>query len=181
MKRNRPVYKDTQFDSDGEKEVFQWFEELGTAFKYQPDSIELIEEFSEMITEKNKPKKKTILRNLSYTADFKVALTSLPLHIMKVLHFRVSSDGNIYIDVKGGSIKNGKFKYVQSPDSVKFSVIQKVAWDKKKVFINKISAVELFHRTWVPDDCVLTAKTKQPKKAYIGCISKEEFDKKNDL
>lgn len=113
-------------------------------------------------------KVKTVLHNASYTPDF--IIHSIPNEEVRK-HFRISQDGKYWVDIKGkfsGSVHGGEMKY--------FSLLTKVMWYLKRIFINKIIVRDLTSATFCPDELKVT-KTGKPSTIFKGHKTLKEFMK----
>lgn len=177
--KEKPFYDGVEFDSIDEVQFYMWLkaaEKAGLVGKwiYHPPTIEVLPAFKEKVVDviqlKTKSKvverTKTILHNASYTPDFQIF--AIPDSRIRAF-FRVSSDGTYWVDVKGkfsGSVHGGEMKY--------FSLLTKVLWYLKHIFINKIIVRDLTEATFCPDELKVT-KTGKPSTIFKGHKTLKEF------
>ena len=65
-----------------------------------------------------------------------------------------------YIDVKG--------TFAKSDGGRSFSINQKWTYNKHGIYVYKLVPKDFFKLFGVPEACKLTAKTKKPRKMYLG-------------
>lgn len=174
----KPTYKDITMDSIDEVYMFIWLETAEKAgligkWEYHPESIQVIPPYTENVVEekqlKTKVKRiekvKTVLNSATYTTDFRILEIKDPrLHSL----FRISSDGWYWIDVKG------KWSGSFGKDAKYFSLLTKVLWYLKEIFVNKIIVQDLCKATFCPDSLRIT-KTGKKSKVFEGCKTLKEF------
>jgi hypothetical protein len=161
-------YAGIEFDSPEEIEFYQWLEEAKDAgmivnFRTHPEEFELIPPASFYIREQLPTKTKIIKRHLMqdccYTPDFSFIATP---DLQRIDHRLFSPDNREYwIDVKG--------KYSIYNDEAKFSIIQKLTWEKHGIFCNKVIPEKFFERTFVPRLATRTPVKKDLKSCYVHC------------
>lgn len=173
----KPVYDGITFDSIDEVQFYIYLKELKKHkliddFTFHPDSIEVIPSYTEIVEEvkqlktkvKRTLKEKTVLHNATYTTDFIIKGLS---DKMKP-YFRASSDGLYWCDVKG------HWSGSHGGDAKHFSLLVKVLWYLKRIFVNKIIIRDLCQETFVPDELRYT-KTGKESKIFQGCKTIKEF------
>ncbi len=72
-----------------------------------------------------------------------------------------------YIDIKGG--------FSKFHDATKFSMIQKIMWNMKNIYIYKIVPQQFFKKTWVPQEVRYTPKKKLLRKKYKNFKTIKEY------
>ena len=163
-KVKKPQYKDIIFDSNEEIDFYKWCEQalqkgVITKFMYHPQTFQIFQKQ----TYDGKP----LLRELSYTADYQININPKYYYKLKKL-FKVNNlDLKFYIDIKPG--------FSKFHDISKFSILQKVIWDKMKIYVNKIEIDKLFEESWVPEGSRFTEKKKIQKKKYSDCKLIQEW------
>ena len=148
-----------RFDSKEELDVYEWLVECKNmgfveTFEYQPKRFELYE------GSKN-AKGKYMIRPHVYTADFHVKFTDKWVEFRKANKFKIFDkfdEKDIYIDVKG-------FQSIYD-DGRQFVLNLKWMFSKYGIYIWKIIPFKLFEKTWLPQNCVLTRKTKKISAKY---------------
>lgn len=174
----KPVYKDITMDSIDEVQMFIWLETAEQAgligkWEYHPESIQVIPAYTENVVEekqlKTKVKRiekvKTVLNSATYTTDFRILEIKDP-RLFSI--FRISSDGWYWVDVKG------KWSGSFGKDAKYFSLLTKVLWYLKEIFVNKIIVQDLCKATFCPDALIRT-KTGKKSKVFEGCKTLKEF------
>lgn len=148
-----------RFDSKEELDVFEWILEAKKfgfveEYEYQPKSFELFSGF------KNE-KGKFIVRPHVYTADFKVKFTNEWVEFRKLNKIKIFDkidEINVYMDIKGSwSIYD---------DGRSFQINSKWVLDKFGIYVWKVIPIKLFEKTWLPENCILTRKTKKISAKY---------------
>ena len=145
-----------KFDSPDEAMFYSWCVEAVAkgvieAFKYQPETMQIFDkvhyQHEKQLKTKVKIEQKTALNGLSYTADFLIRGDLAKFHTPKekiIFPKLIPSSGGLYfyIDIKGS--------YLQHNDAVKFSIMQKVIYHVKGIYINKIVPEKFFLKAWLP-------------------------------
>lgn len=173
----KPTYKGVEFDSLYEIHLYKWLEiavkyGLIEGFYYHPDSVKVIPEYNIEYEEKKQLKTKvktihrtkTVFRAVTYTADFLLYGVSECLKP----YFEISADGFYWCDCKSTFMDTGESKY--------FSLLRKVLWYVKQIHLNKVVPVDLFHKTYCPDNVRYGVSGKELK-AYKGCPTINNFMK----
>lgn len=174
----KPTYKGIEMDSIDEVQMFIWLEHAEKAgligeWEYHPSSIEVIPAYTEQVTEvkelktktKYIEKEKTVLNSASYTTDFRIKeIKDHRLHSV----FRISSDGWYWIDVKG------KWSGSFGKDAKYFSLLTKILWYLKEIFVNKVIVRDLCAATFCPNELMYT-KTGKKSKVFDGCKTLKEY------
>ncbi len=157
-----------QCDSDEECDFIAWLleaQQLGVAvdFKYQPQTYVL----SEAVKYTNAAgKQRTLLREHVYSPDFEVMFN--PTNFKKLaeeLHLsEEQAKQNSFtacIDVKG--------TFAKADAGRTFAINQKWLMQRHNVYVCKIVPKDFFQKFGVPQACILTKKTKKPRKMFLGC------------
>jgi hypothetical protein len=172
-KKEKPVYKEIEFDSNEEIEFYMWCEEAKEAgiisdFKYHPHTYELCEKKTYTIEKQLKTKVKTVERELLkphvYTPDFWVSGHTKGI-------FKFENDFYKVIDVKGG--------FQQFHDSKVFSMNQKWMHEKHGIYVEKIVPEDFFKKTFCPEGARRTKVKGIPRKKYFYMTTVDEFLKEN--
>lgn len=154
-------------DSVEEVDMYSWLIEahsLGVVvdFKYQPKSYLLSDTVKYVNVE---GKQRTLLREHIYSPDFEFIIE--PKKCLKLAkELRLTQDQascdwfKICVDVKG--------TFAKSDGGRSFSINQKWLMQKHNVYVCKIVPKDFFKLFGVPKACQLTAKTKKPRKMYLG-------------
>ena len=177
-KRRQLLIEDTAHDAvlsvDSQEEVdtVNWLCEAKALsvindFSYQPPSFSLCDsvKYQDIIG-----KQKTLFREHVYTADF--CLTFSPsAQMLLAKEFKVpyselsNSNCSVFIDCKG------TFNITERA----FGYNQKWVWQKFKTYIYKLVPKKFFQIAGVPEKCVLTQKTKKPRKMFLGFKTLKEI------
>lgn len=147
------------FDSKEELDVYEWIDEakrIGFVenFIYQPPSFTLFDG-------RKNDKNKFIVRPHIYTADFKLIMTDKWLNFRKnnkIKIFDKFDEKEIYIDVKG--------TWSRFSDGRDFQINFKWMLDKFNIYVWKVIPIKFFEKTWLPEKCVVTRKTKKISSKY---------------
>lgn len=149
------------FDSLEEEHVYEWIIEAKTLgfideITYQPESFILYNGL------KNS-KGKYIVRPHVYTADYKLKMTYkwktfVKDNKIKILNDFYHNDDYLYIDVKG--------QFNKFSGDREFSINHKFMLAIHNIYVWKVIPKKLFEKTWLPKNCVFTAKTKKISKKY---------------
>lgn len=154
-------------DSVEEVDMYSWLLEahdLGIVidFKYQPKSYLLSDAVKYVNAE---GKQRTLLREHIYSPDFEFTIE--PKNCLKLAkELKLSQDQarrdwfKVCVDVKG--------TFAKSDGGRSFSINQKWLLQKHDVYVCKIVPKDFFKLFGVPKACQLTAKTKKPRKMYLG-------------
>ncbi|RJR07939.1 hypothetical protein C4588_06220 [Candidatus Parcubacteria bacterium] len=164
-----------EYDSREELEMGLWLAEaerhgLVCDIKYHFYSFVLSEKVtvSKLVAlkTKNKTVEHTLLNQHKYTPDFSFRITSKLIgKLFKSWYHDLHLF--VYIDVKGS--------FNRFSGDREFSINQKWMWKSKGIYIQKVVPSELFLKTWVPEECRLSPKKRQPVKKYIGTPTIEEW------
>ena len=162
-----------KFDSRDELDFYCFIAEAAesgmiSAWSYHPQTIELAPKVTYTETVQLKTKTKTVERLLlngcCYTPDFTILLTG-PRSWMLRPNFRTDKD-LIWIDVKGSfSIHN---------DDVKFSLLQKWLYQRKKIYVHKIIVRKFFEAVFVPKRAAWNHNGTR-RAAYAHCRMRNDF------
>lgn len=160
-------------DSCEEQDVYAWcIEAVGKNilkdFRYQPDSFKLSDSISYLTVD---GKSRCLFREHVYSPDF--TLTFEPnKYLALAKEFKVTQQQlqnntiDAYIDVKG--------TFAKSDGGRSFSINQKWTYAKHGIYVYKLVPKDFFKLFGVPEACRLTAKTKKPRKMYLGYQSISE-------
>jgi hypothetical protein len=151
-RKQKPIANGIEFDSQDEVEFYWWCCEaiehgILDQFRCQFPTFELAPSVTRSVPQVGKngraiaPKVTTILREVTYTADFE--LSFFPGVEPKDLGFELFGLGKVLVDVKPA------FERDQSRQR-KFSVLQKWVWKEHQRFVQPIVPIELFRKTWCP-------------------------------
>lgn len=166
----KTVIDPASMDSDEERHFYAWLIEAERAglvsnIEYHSGSFVLADRATMPVEKQLKTKTKTVEKFLlhphKYTPDFEFIWHGI------ANPFTAITLNNVFVDVKGSFNKYG--------DSKQFSINQKWMFAKYGIYVNKCVPEKLFLKTWVPEACRLTPKTRQPVKKYIGCLTINEF------
>lgn len=160
---------DLELDSTEEYDFLQFCVEaynlkILDEFQYQPRSFKLFDSINYQTID---GKTRSLFREHVYSPDF--ILTFQPSKCitlareLKVPKEKLLAKVDVYIDVKG--------TFAKSDGGRSFSINQKWVYDKHKIYICKVVPKEFFAICGVPEACRLTAKTKKPRKMFIGMKS----------
>lgn len=152
-------------DSQEEVDTLAWLTEacklsVINDFSYQPPSYKLFE--AERYTDVT-GKDKSLFREHIYTPDWILSF-SPSAQLMLAKEFKVpyselsNTDCSVLIDSKG------TFNVTERA----FGYNQKWVWQKFKTYIYKLVPKAFFKKFGVPEKCILTAKTKKPRKMFQG-------------
>lgn len=165
------------FDSNEEVQFYFWLSELRDkgicSFERTTESVEICPPLKVV-----KGKNVSILRNLSYTPDFKITwnkennklhspLSSEFVSLFYHSHLNEELHESI-VDVKGA------FASQRNSTGIKFPLLQKVLAHYNNLYVNKIIPEELFRATFVPQKLLLT-KTGKTKKWNFNVRSLDEY------
>jgi hypothetical protein len=172
------TYRGQIFDSREEVWMAMWLEELKDAkyinwWEKITKPIEILPSINFFYTkitslktkEKHETKAFTLLNNLSYTPDFYIGWTTKGLQLFvsnigddinpKSWFFspRESRFTSTYVEVKPNFDQNEK--------TAKFSIIQKILWHSKGMFVDLIIPEKLFEGTFMPQEAMPEFKYKK--------------------
>lgn len=182
--------KNCLFDSNEELYFSWWLDELKEkefilSYEIQPQSFELLPPVSYINITEKKLKDKSLLRNLSYTPDFKIIwhdfnVESIPFaawleydegtnkyctELQKgikpddiIIYQTLDNKLISYIDIKGS------FAGRNNNSAITFPLNKKLMFNRHGIFVNKIIPQKLFENTFVPKRYLLTDKNKQLRK-----------------
>lgn len=108
-----------------------------------------------------------MFREHSYSPDFEITFDAVK-HPLLAAEFKVakgaeSAQTKVMVDVKGGFNKNGGDR--------NFSINQKWMYQKHGIYVHKLVPKDFFEDFGVPAACLLTKKTKKPRKAFQGSLT----------
>ena len=190
------VYNGIEFDSEEERLFYLYLEELKDNgyvrdFTFHVDSFVLSEpvkySWAKKMKTKSKEMESTLLQGHVYTPDFKIIWNPKGYERFYFNIFdenklfdkvpfvnNIGNDGNdigSYIEVKPSFDMNNMQRL--------FSINQKWMWQEHKIYVQKVIPIGkntcLFAKTFVPQEAMLTAKTKKPKKYKFTTKSLQEF------
>lgn len=170
-KKSEIVYDGKQFDSNEEVDFYKWCVEakrykIISEFFYNDKSYTLSEKKTITIEKKLKTKTKHVDKNLFhehiYSPDFRLIKGERwsVIHDISNLLSTHDDETEFVVDVKGS--------FQLHDGSRSFSMNRKWMYDKYSIYVNKVIPDKFFKLTWLPHECRLTAKTKQPRKKYAG-------------
>ena len=183
------VYNGIEFDSEEERLFYLYLEELKDNgyvrdFTFHVDSFVLSEpvkySWAKKMKTKSKEMESTLLQGHVYTPDYKVIWE--PKGWGKFWHYDIdnvqlnkipfiSNDVGCFIEIKPSFDMNNMQRL--------FSINQKWMWQEHKIYVQKVIPIGkntcLFAKTFVPQEAMLTAKTKKPKKYKFTTKSLQEF------
>jgi len=189
MKKQTYEHNLIEYDSKEEIEFVMWVEEAAEAgfirdCQYHPITWEITPKVTYPVTKQLKTKSKLVdkflLHPLTYEPDFKIefnesffstfgedALSNIARmetknQLGQVLE-TIYRSPDIWIDVKG--------IFNQQDAHRRFSVIQKVIFDKMGTYVNMVIPEKFFNKTFVPSNCAWMKNRIEPtrRKAYIKC------------
>lgn len=170
-----------EFDSGEECEFYGWCLEAKehgfiSDFKYHPEPFLLSERktivrkkvwYTKVRKERREKEEEVFLFHPhEYTADFRITVTQKFLDEFQNVLWRDGDGVTAWIDVKGS--------FSQHNDQKSFSINQKWVFEKYGVIINKVVPQKFFPKTWVPESCRYTEKTRKLKKGYLNCPTIED-------
>lgn len=173
-------YNGIDYDSQEEIDFAMWIAEAAQAgyiekVEYHPEPFLITDKKTIPVEVQLKTKSKTIDKHLlaahTYQADFKIIFS--PHFSEKFEHGLLSlkTPNEYWIDVKGVFNQNDAHR--------RFSVDQKLVYDKYGIFINKVVPQTFFKFTWVPISCAFmknrTVLTR--RKPYADCKLFQEIFK----
>lgn len=166
--KNKPTYNEIEFDSNEEIEFYHWIQEAMEYgfikdFSYNVKSYDLSPKVSVNIEKQLKTKTKIVSKHLLnahiYTPDF-IFEVGEKFPLLEDKHGLYSPDGTFVIDVKGS--------FQLHDGSRSFSMNQKWMYDKYGIYVNKVIPKKFFSKTWVPEKCRFTEKTRKERACYKG-------------
>jgi len=188
------LYDNIEFDSEEERLFYCYLRELKDVgfvdnFICQPDSFVLSENVEYQWTEKKKTKdvirNSTILQSHSYTPDFEIEWNEKAYGIFYYELF----DGNKLdkIPFVANKPKTSVIEIKPSFDyqnMTRLAIINmKMVYEIYDVYVQKVTPVGkkdcLFAKTFLPQEAMYTAKTKQLKKYKFETISLDTFIERN--
>lgn len=198
------IYRGTIFDSREEVWFAMWCQELkerGYIYNWykasiplqviNPLKIEYIKKIELKTKTRYESKEFNLLKGLSYTPDFYITWTlkglrefvspmSQDINPNKWFFTPFLNDGNQsnegVVEVKPTFDQHGK--------TARFSIIQKIVWDKLQIFVDLIIVEDLFKSTFMPAEAVpefqykIKAKKGQWKCKYIPKTLKQFLNEK---
>lgn len=167
-RKEKPVYKNIQFDSVEEVEFYYWCEEalkLGYI-----DSVEFHNKDFELLESHKIPCPKTLfkqgfltLQGCRYELDFRIKPT---LKFSQFDHNLIMDrDGWIYVDTKG----------TWKGSETVFAIKQKLVYERYGTYINRVIPIKFFENTWLPERAGLTKVKKDRQKSYIHLKTYKEI------
>ena len=166
MKRAKKVIEidGFSFESVEELHFYYWLQEAKADgyidyFEYHQTTFDLIPRQVEAYTDfRGRPKEKFLFHPVTYTPDFIFTATERLKNLLK------TEQGTYYVDIKGG------FEPTHSKEQV-FSIVRKLVYYSKGIYIDKIIPSEWFSKTWVPDEAAYMSNRREltRRKPYINC------------
>lgn len=189
-------YNGIEFDSEEEKLFYLWLEELKVEgfvkdYTFHSESFTLSEKVTYNWVKKMKTKDKlmesTLLHPHIYTPDFRIWWEPKAYGIfyydidqshklLDTVPFIVSVDNNgedlgSYVEIKPSWDMNNMQRL--------FAINQKWMWQEHLIYVQKIIPIGkstcLFAKTFIPQEAILTQKTRKPKKYKFKVKSLNEF------
>lgn len=183
-----------KFESEEERLFYLYCEELKNndyieEFDYQPQSFILLDDvtytWKKQLKTKTKPMESKLFQGHIYTPDFKIKWSE--------------SGRGLFFNEIGDEVKltkipfiaDNKISYIETKGSFDFNNMTRLAtinikwvYDKYGIYINKIipngKKTCLFARTFVPQEALLTSKTKKPKKYGFKIKSLKQYIDKEE-
>ena len=155
-------------DSQEERDFYEWLLEaenhgIISSIQYHSESFELsgraTMKAKKQLKTKTKDIEKFLLHPHRYTPDFVFDWQGM-------FNPFTTLQNTTWVDVKGTFGKYG--------DTKQFRINQKWVFSKFGIYINEVVPEKLFAKTWLPEACRLTPKTRKPVKKYLGCRNIEE-------
>lgn len=156
-------------DSQEERDFYEWLLEaenhgLVSNIAYHGGQFELSGRATIDVQEQMKTKikmvEKFLLHPHRYEPDFVFVWQGL-------FNPFTTLQNTTWVDVKGTFGKYG--------DTKQFRINQKWMFQKFGIYVNEVIPENLFKKTWLPEACRLTPKTRKPVKKYVGCKSIKEY------
>lgn len=185
MKREKIIYGGLELDSKEELEFFYWLEEamdfgIVARCKYHPEPFQLLPKQTIEKQEVKKIKVKTIQKFLfhshTYQPDFLIEVSDLWFKLFPNVLANYHLDPyEYYIDVKGA------YQGSRLMSDQKFPINQKLVWYFHQRYINKVTLVDFFSKTFVPAKCAYAQNRKvlTRRKAYENCKLLSQLKERN--
>lgn len=165
-------YNGIIYDSQEEVDFAQWIEEAAKAgyieqVEYHPAPFLITDKKTIPVEIQLKTKTKTVNKHLlaahAYQADFRIVFSDLFLKKYDHGLLTAKALNEFWIDVKGTFNQNDAHR--------RFSIDQKLVYDKYGIFINKVIPAYFFKHTWVPLACAFMKNRIEltRKKNYADC------------
>ena len=167
------TYKGKVFDSREEVWMAMWLEELKEAgfidwWNKITAPVTVITPYRFVYKQKKKTKIFTLLKGLEYTPDFEVVWSQKGMDTFvstigdenadpKSWFFAKFPTRQTYVEVKPTFDQHGK--------TARFSIMQKVLWEVRQMFVDLIIVEDLFEGTFMPKEAVPEFKYKIKSKA----------------
>lgn len=163
-KKQKPIYNNITFDSNQEIFFYKWCQQavkykIMDSFTYHPDSYTL--------SQAKFYNTKKILHPHIYTPDYIIKLTQLGRNILQKVFKVFFNDNLCMIEIKPAYSPYGSIE--------EFSINRKWMYEKYNIFVEKIEVDSLFIKTWCPQNCKLTQKTKKIRDKYKYCDTISTF------
>lgn len=157
------IHKQLSFDSTDEIFMYQWLLQLKQhniidQIVLQPESFELSQKVTHPITDKS------LLRPHVYTADFKITFKNKHEKLKQLFNLDYQQ---YYIQVKPGFDRSNMTRL--------FTINQKWIYQKFGVYIFKFQVDKLFKKSFVPQFCRFTQKTKKQRDKYKQLLGIKQF------
>ena len=184
-------YNGMEFDSEEERLFYLYLEELKSEgwikkFTFHNESFVLSEPVKytwiKQMKNKNKEMESTLLQGHIYTPDYRIFWEPKALNVFYIDIFDKNSKINSVPFINNG--KDGTYIEIKPSFDMNnmqrlFTINQKWLLQEHKIFVQKVIPVGkntcLFAKTFVPQEAMLTAKTKKPKKYKFEVKSLKEF------
>ena len=139
-------------------------------YKYESKTFKLLDEAKSTWDKKLKTKvvatELHLFQDMCYTPDFEICFTEKALgvfcngkpaikrpYFIGVVEDEITNEYTTFIDVKGNA---GSIYGIKSSSVVTFPYIQKIAWDKLRIYFQKIVPQKLFNDTFTPSRYLYT-------------------------
>lgn len=165
----KTVIDPASMDSDEERHFYAWLIEaersgLVSNIEYHSGSFVLADRATIPVEKQLKTKTKIVEKFLlhphRYTPDFVFVWHGL-------FNPFTTFQNTTWVDVKGTGSKYH--------DQKSFSINRKWVYEKFGIYINQVVPEKLFKKTFLPESCRLTKKTRKPVKKFIGCKTIYEY------
>jgi len=172
-RKSKPTYNGLVFDSGEEVEFYQWCEEALVAgvlldFRCQyttwplAESAKLVKPRFGAKGQPLKPSTRTLLREVTYTADFTLWTQPGRLPLESV------TPGIYYVDVKPAYERD-------QARQRKFSVLQKWVFSQYGRYVEPVVPIKWFKKTWCPDKARLSPVQQKVRSGYKDLPTLSDF------
>lgn len=157
-------YNGISFDSNEEIFFYKWCQQavqykILNSFNYHPNSY--------ILSQNQFKNGKKILNAHKYTPDFSLSVSDFGRMILSKTFKNSLDDEQVVIEIKPAYSPFGSIE--------EFSINRKWMYEKFNVFIQKVQVDSLFTKTWCPQSCKLTEKTKKIRSKYAYCDTITKF------